>query len=142
MNREQFNAKCHLSRVKTLKAQIHVQMISLEELEAYINSISSMPATEKVTGGCDKAELYNKKLTEYLDRKDKFVKKIDKLNKEIKEIEGLVNSISDEKIKAILNLRYIGCLTWEDVGKEMNYTERQLRNMHLKGLTSISKLLF
>lgn len=141
MTRKQYETKMYLSRVKSLKNQIESQFLRIEELEAYVNKVTSLPATDKVTGGTDKIEIYNEKLAKLIDGKTKIMAKIDKLNSEIKEIEILIESIKDDRIKNILLFRYINCLTWEEIGKKTGITERQSRNLHLQGLTAIGEII-
>lgn len=141
MTREQYETKIYLSKVKGHKLKIESHLLRIEELEAYVNKISSFPATEKVVGGSDKVEAYNNKLTKLIDEKTRIMTKIDKLNHEIKEVELLIDSLSDVRIKTILTFRYINCLTWEEIGKKTTISERQTRNLHLQGLSYIAGLL-
>lgn len=141
MNREQYETKIYLSKVKGHKLKIESHLMRIEELEAYVNKISSFPATEKVVGGSDKVEVYNNKLAKLIDEKTKIMAKIDKLNQEIKDVEMLIDSLSDIRIKTILTYRYINCLTWEEIGKRTTITERQSINLHHRGLSMIAQLI-
>lgn len=49
-----------------------------------------------------------------------------------------INKLEDETEKNILIMKYIYCLTWEEISEIANYTTRQLHNIHNKALEKIT----
>lgn len=54
------------------------------------------------------------------------------------EIIGKIEAMEIEREKCVLRLKYIHCLTWEEVAVRMGYGWRQMHNIHGEALTNFS----
>jgi len=59
-------------------------------------------------------------------------RKLDELMDERARIEEYIESIDNATIRMILRLRYINGLKWDQIGREIGYTERQCRRIYKK----------
>lgn len=74
----------------------------------------------------------------------KVNKRIQALKEELKNleaekmaIESLVDSLEDD-VKRIFKYRYFSGLSWLDIAKKMNFSERQIRRIHQNAIEKIS----
>lgn len=56
---------------------------------------------------------------------------------EIASLEEYINSFKDSRVRLIFRLKYINNLTWEEIGLEVGYTERQTRRIHSRNLKDV-----
>lgn len=50
------------------------------------------------------------------------------------EISDNIEAMEDETEKCVLRLKYLQCMTWEEVAVYMNYSWRQIHNFHASAL--------
>lgn len=85
------------------------------------------------------------------DRLQNAVEQIDGLTKELaekrietvrlrREIGDIIDAVSDEQLRALLQYRYIYGLTWEAIAVEMGCTERWIYGLHGRALSAITSL--
>lgn len=113
----------------------------VELIKKELNTITEEYVTDKVTGsmvehpyilthfkisGYD-SEGYSVKVKR-LERKLK--RKLDELMDEWARIEEYIESIDNATIRIILRLRHIDGMKWEQIGREIGYTERQCRRKY------------
>lgn len=123
-----------LSKLKSIQKEI-------ELIKKELNTITEKYVTDKVTGsmvehpyalthfkisGYD-SEGYSVKVKR-LERKLKC--KLDELMDERERLEEYIENIDNATIRMILRLRYINGLGWNQIGKELRYSERQVRRKH------------
>ena len=113
----------------------------VELIKRELDSITEEYVTDKVTGsmvehpyiftsfkisGYDSGGYLSK--VNRLERKLK--RKFDELMDERIRIEEYIESIDNATIRMILRLRHINGLKWEQIGREIGYTERQCRRKY------------
>ncbi len=54
------------------------------------------------------------------------------------DIERAISSVSDPRIRILLRSRYIQDKSWKEICKQLNYSYRQVQNLHGQGLRLIS----
>lgn len=57
------------------------------------------------------------------------------------EILNTIKNVKDEKLRLILQKRYLDFKIWEDIAEEINYTGRWLRILHKKALKAAEKYI-
>lgn len=57
------------------------------------------------------------------------------------EIIGTIEKVEDEDCKSVLTLRYISCLTWEDIADKLCVVKRTTLKWHEKGLISVDSII-
>ena len=110
----------------------------LEEVEALLTSISLDYSNPRV-----KSSPTPDKLSNHMDKLIQIATRIkqdheDAIN-EMVEVEDLIRLVYIEDFQRVLVLRYINCLYWEDVAKEMNYSIPRVKQMESRGCQIIKK---
>ena len=108
----------------------------LEEVESLLTSISLDYSNPRV-----KSSPTPDKLSDHMDRLIRLATKIkqdqeDAVN-EMVEVEGLIKLVYIEDFQRVMVLRYINCLYWEDVAREMNYSIPRVKQMESRGCQMI-----
>lgn len=57
------------------------------------------------------------------------------------EIRETISLVEDPQLKTLLELRYMGCLTWEAVAERMDYERRQIFRKRTAALDEVAKIL-
>lgn len=116
-----------------MNLEINKQRERLKELEAAAfdcnAKLSGMPHG---TGISDRTGRYGVEIAEL---KTLIKLNIQKCFYEQRQIERYIDSLPDAKVRLIFRLRYINHLTWDEIGIEIGYTERQairIHNKHIK----------
>lgn len=60
----------------------------------------------------------------------RLIKKKAQAIKEYKEIERAIETVEDEKERAVLKYRYLDCMKWEEIAVTMSYTFRYVTMLH------------
>ena len=125
-----------LGRLRSIQKEI-------ELIKKELTAITDEYVTDRVTGsmtehpyilthftisGYASGDCSNK--VKRLERKLK--RKLDELMDERARIEEYIESIDNATIRMILRLRYINGLKWDQIGREIGYTERQCRRIYKK----------
>ncbi len=53
------------------------------------------------------------------------------------DIENSISAVSDERLRLLLELRYIDCLTWEKVAEKLNTEYRWVLRLHKRALNAL-----
>ncbi len=61
---------------------------------------------------------------------------LEELIKAKKELSEAIDMLDDDTEKAVLNLRYVQLLKWEDISKVLYYSEKYLFKLHKKAKSS------
>lgn len=123
-----------LGRLRSIQKEIELIKKELTAItEEYVTNMVTGSMTEhpyilthfKISGY--DSEGYSSKVKR-LERKLK--RKLDELMDERTRIEEYIESIDNATIRMILRLRHIDGMKWEQIGREIGYTERQCRRKY------------
>jgi len=125
-----------LSRLRSIQKEI-------ELIKKELSAITEEYVTDRVTGSMTEHPyiLTHFEISGYasgdcsskvkrLERKLK--RKLDELMDERARIEEYIESIDNATVRIILRLKHINGLKWEQIGREIGYTERQCRRIYKK----------
>lgn len=106
------------------------------ELDEKIKSVRAMVYSGMPHGSSKKTDLsdYMVKLEKM---EEKISRKIDDINKNFYEIEEAIAELEDGNESEIIRMRYISGMDWEKIGEEIEYSTRQVHNLHGKALKNI-----
>jgi DNA-directed RNA polymerase specialized sigma subunit len=130
--------KFDLRKLKDLNREIEILKKQMDNITVKTNMVSdtvtgSSPFfpfcehTIKITG--IDIEGYERKVNRI--RKEQQ-KRIDELLNKVKEIKDFISQEPDSEMRAILECRYVDCLTWGEIAEEMHMCERTVRRKHRK----------
>lgn len=136
-------AKEYLEKIKEYDDKINEGLEDLADLEAFVRKITQELKMDVVTSSGNKDKLGDT-MAKILDLRtdlnawtDVF---IDLKQEALTLLFGLVNTEKKPYFK-VLNMRYVRYKSWGDIAKEMNYSERQIHNIHGNALVAFGKLL-
>lgn len=136
--------KKQLESVQAIRRRIERDEAELKELEAdppcdvQALSLSLNPSHSNFPRGIDGA------LASYIDKKNRYRQRI--LDRRqyliglLEEIDRFIASLEDPREQEIVELRCKECLTFEEIGKQVNYSERTVRRFYY-GIIEREKLL-
>ena len=55
-----------------------------------------------------------------------------------RDVEGVILDVHDPVLQSILRLRYMNCLTWEQIAEEMNYSCRNVYYLSRKAIAQVN----
>ena len=109
----------------------------IAELTAEMQRIKSVVLSD-VPKGKGKS---NERLEQIIDEKQQLIndykEQIKKAHIIMSKIEVAVNSLSDERFRMILSMRYLDGRTWEYIADKMNYELRWIYILHGRALNKI-----
>lgn len=126
--------KKQLESVQAIRRRIKRDEVELKELEedpicdVQALSLSLNPSHSNFPRGIDGA------LASYIDKKNRYRQRI--LDRRryliglLEEIDRFIASLEDPREQEIVELRCKECLTFEEIGKHVNYSERTVRRFY------------
>ncbi len=124
--------KEYLSRYRFLDVAINAKRERCETLRQKAQS-----AGGSMGGGIRSSQPYDR-VSEITNRVvDMEREEIDRLEAEQMEIKSAINAVPDPQLRTLLELKYIHCLTLEEVAKRMRYSYSQICRLHGKALHQI-----
>ena len=76
------------------------------------------------------------------DSRERLNAKIADLDAKLAEILGMIDAVNDERGSLLLTMRYVRGMRWEDIQREMSYSEKQVKRIHGFALLDINKRYF
>lgn len=128
--------------MKALKERLHAygwikeNIKSLEdrllEIDTQLTKITTNLENENVTMTKD-PDKWTNLVNERIEVEEMINRELCRCLKEIQYIEKLIEKLP-EREKLLMRLRYIDNLKWEEICVKMNYSWRQIHNIHSKAL--------
>lgn len=112
-------------RMESARLQRRIEELTVQT-ERVTAQLTGMPR-----GGGDGANLVWDALIDTKDRAGKTLK--DALDREA-EIEEFISMLDGPILRQLLRYKYLELLTYEQIAKEMNYSERHVRRLHGRAL--------
>lgn len=124
-------AKEYLSQYKTLNGEINAKLEQKRQLFALATSV----APSNTHGGCGNvSDKVGRTVAKLLDLEREINSDIDRLVDLRREIEDVIADVPDDRLRMLLELRYVNGLTFEQISQRMNYSCVQIRRLHKKSL--------
>ncbi|MBR6483560.1 MAG: DUF1492 domain-containing protein [Clostridiales bacterium] len=136
MNKHQVEAKNYLSQAFRLNQSIDNKMKQLWELRdmAAKTSVTYSDMPGDPNRGKSKVESCVAKIA---DIEAEIDKEIDGLIDLKLDIMKRINEVSSPELQAVLDLRYLKFMNWNDIAKELGYGSRNVYLLHGKALDEI-----
>lgn len=127
-------AKEYLSQYRTLNDSINAKLAQVEELRRRAQTVGGGE------GGAHSTQPHSR----VADITDRLVDLEREINEEIdrsvdvqRRIRAAIAAVPEERLRTLLELRYINCMTFEKIAVAMNYSYKQVCRLHGKGLLEI-----
>ena len=126
----------YLSRYIALSGRIN-RMLE----EQYRWKCLAMKVTQNFSpapGGSESGSPIERPMDKVDELERKITQAIDELADVRKEIEDVLGQLEDEKLRRLMEYRYIDGLTWEQVAEKMHYSWRHTCRLHGEALDKIN----
>lgn len=130
--------KEYLQQVYWAKRNIQRLEKEISELEEDIESISAMDYARDRVDSSSSSSIVEDSVIRLSKCRDKLIGKQNEYTRLRDKIGEEIESLDDERYKEILSLRYIHCMSWQDISKTMNYSEHIYR-LHGEALVYFNK---
>ena len=87
------------------------------------------------TGERSKVEKY---ILELWDVHNELQQEIARLMKKSREAEKLIQTLADDRHRAVLELRYLCAMTWEEIAQKTHFTVRWAHKLHKEALDTLA----
>lgn len=102
--------------------KLYYLKIDIENIKKEIDNIPTMSSSQ-LTGMPHGSGVSNPVLSYVLKKEElteKLNQKIAKYTDELTRIEGIIDGIDDEEVRAIARMRFVLCLKWEEIGERVH----------------------
>ena len=130
----------YLRRALVLDMQIDAGFERIQQLRALAERRTAAYGREKVRAG-GAADHRMDVVARIVDAERELDEKIDRMISMRAEIQDVIGRVVDERMRVLLELRYLNGHTWEQVAEEMNYTTRNIYNLHSAALKVVAPLV-
>lgn len=126
----------YLSRYRRLNQRI--DRLLEEQSRWRERALKITPVLSQTPGGGESGSPIERPMDKVLEIDEEINREIDELQIVRQEIRAALNQLEDEKLKLLMEYRYIDGLTWEQIAVKMNYCWRQVCRKHGQALTQIT----
>lgn len=127
----------YLSQVYVLDRQIFFDLKELENLRELSCCISSPNLGERVDGSRSQEAPFVRALERIWEQQDKINDEIKRLEGLKEEIRATIEKLDNPDCKFVLMYRYLHKMTWEEIGLEMHISVSTAKRWHKTGLRKI-----
>lgn len=128
----------------------------IKELDGYFYAVQTIKACENekrhwkdagisMTSSSDEVKSKNKSNKSRVEKSAdhtyelscQISKQIAKSRQEKERVEKIINQINNRRYRAILEMRYMGFMTWSEIADAFNTTERNIYYLHKRALDKL-----
>lgn len=131
-------AKEYLTQYRTLNIRINAKLEQKQQLFELATSIAPSSDHGQGSGVSDKV---GRTVTKILALEQEINAEIDRLAALRQEIESVIAGIPDERLRILLELKYINGQTWENVAELLKLSTVQVWRLHKAALFFIQEKL-
>lgn len=131
-------AKEYLSRYRVLNDGINAKLMQVEELRSKAQTVSGGNST-----GAHSPQPYDRigEITaKIVDLEREINEEIDHLVDIQREIRESIAAVPEERLRTLLEYKYINCMTLEEIAVCMNYSYPQICRLHGRALQSVKMI--
>lgn len=136
MTNKQFEVKEYLSSLRFAEIMIKIKLEKIEETRELALRVNQALNPVKVQGG-QRKNIVEEVALKVVGLTQQLEKQVDEYKGLQNNIIALIDEIPNRVQREILELRYIHFMKWEDIVHSVNYDNRYVLKLHLKGLEFI-----
>ena len=130
----------YLSRAQILNMEIDAGFERIQQLRALAERRTAVYGREKV-GGSGAMDFRMDVVARIVDAERELDEKIDRMIELRREIQDTVARVSEDRMRVLLELRYLNGCTWEEIAERMSYSTRNIYNLHAAALKAAAPLV-
>ena len=131
-------AKEYLSQYKDLNDSINAKLEQVGELRRKAQTVSS--GSSDGTHSSTPRDRIGEITARIVDLEHEINEDIDRSIDLQREIRAAIATVPEVRLRALLELKYINCLTLEEIAMRMGYCYMQICRLHGKALTAVKML--
>lgn len=119
-------------------------MLVMEMDESYYRATSCTVRLrpDKTSGGNASYDRMADDVVNIADSRQRLKEKIAELDEKLASILAMIDAVRDERGRLVLTMRYVRGMRWEEIQKEMSYSEKQVKRIHGFALLDINRKFF
>jgi len=129
--------KSYLNQVYRLHSRLRREQGKLADIRSAVEYRSPAFDGSGGHGGSDKVGVA---VANIMEREQRVSELSAAHTEKYKEVERVIGGLGDDTLEEVLELRYLRFLKWEDIAKQMNYTERHITRLHGIALQILQKM--
>lgn len=127
-----------LGRLRFQEARIEAESERIERLRALSEKVTASCGAGGAGGGVPDRR-YDL-VARVVDAERELSSRLDELKNTEREIRAVIGGVPEERLRTLLELRYIAQRSWESVAEAMGYQTRQVHRLHGAALARIEAL--
>jgi len=127
----------YLNQVYYLNRKIKYNLSCLDDLREQSCIISSPSWGDKVSGTKSNDAPFVRALEKIWEQEELINAEIERLNALKKEIQGVIEQLTDVDERFVLLYRYIKSMTWNEIALEINLSEATVRRLYRRAMKKI-----
>lgn len=138
MTNKQYEVKEYLSSLRFAEKMIKIKLEKIEETRELGLRVNCVLRPDKVQGG-RRVNIVEETALKVVELINQLEKQVDEYRELQKNVISLINCVTDDTQRKVLELRYIHFMKWEKIANLLGYDRRQITRIHSKGLSEISE---
>ena len=138
MTNKQYEVKEYLSSLRFAEKMIKIKLEKIEETRELGLRVNCVLRPDKVQGG-RRVNIVEETALKVVELINQLEKQVDEYRELQKNVISLINCVTDDTQRNVLELRYIHFIKWENIINIVNYAEQHIHRLHNKGLDFISE---
>lgn len=131
--------KDYLSQALKIEKLIDSYFLEIEKLKELSRKIKTCAFEEHYGGSGSKEPEFVRCIDSISEYENKIAEETTKLVQLKKNIEDVISILESNEEKLVLRYRYLGGLSWYNIGVQLNMTERNARRIHNKAIKNLEE---
>lgn len=133
------NIKQFLNQAFHLNGLIESNKLELEKLRELAASVPAPDLSKERVQTSGTVDRIGNTVALIVDLEAEIQADINRYVKVKKDIRRVINAVTDQKLKLVLQERYLNFKKWEQIAVDMNYTMRRITQLHGEALELLTK---
>lgn len=134
-------AKEYLSQAIWLDRIINNKIEQQESIRALAERVTVDFSKERVNGGSATTSPMEDSTVKLIDLSNEINYEIDRFIDLKAELQETINKVQDYRYRAILEMRYINNMSWDDLAKSMLLDKRWVMRLHGRALNKVDEII-
>ena len=134
-------AKDYLNRYRFLNDGINAKLMQVEDLRSKAQTVSG--GNSGSSGGAHSSQPYDRigeSTAKIVDLEREINEEIDRLVDIQREIRKAIAAVPEERLRTLLEYKYLNCMTLEEIAVRMDYSYPQICRLHGRALQPVKMI--
>ena len=130
----------YLNRGRAQETIVQAMYERIAALDAHVKSCTRIYGLTPRSDSPNPDQRYDA-VAKLMDVKRELLQEIDQLCATQRELEAVISQVQDDRLRAVLEYRYIACSTWDRIADKMHYSTRNVYNLHMAALHAVEPFI-